>query len=162
MKTRRRVTATNTIALAMRRAAKLPQHERAQILRPLQTACSRMCEGIGTHDDWLALASAGNVAMAIELQGIVRGLREHLHTTELMLQAVHARAEDDAGAYPYALHLAEIEQLRTFLTVHEFQLQELSRGEYDSAVDYAINEVRSTAGQVLAGTPVMHQGALQL
>jgi hypothetical protein len=151
----------NPIALATRRASKLPNHERAQILQPLQASCARLCEGIGAQPDWANLASACNVAMAIELQGVVRGLREHLHTTELTLQTVHRRAEDDAGRYPYALHLEEIEQLRTFLTVHAFQLGELSRGEYEKACSYAVDEVRASGGEVLQIRP-MRQEALPL
>lgn len=152
----------NPVALALRNAGKLPEHERAQILAPVQHSLARLCEGVAAYEDWAALASACNVGLAIERQGVVRGLREHLHSTELTLQAIRHRARDDAGRFPYALHLQEIEQLRTFVTIHEFQLSQLSRGEYNEAVDRAIGEVRSTGGKVFRDMAAARQEALQL
>jgi hypothetical protein len=127
----------------------------------VQIALAKMREGTAAEGDWATLASTCNVAMAIELQGIVKGLREHLHSTELALASINKRAQDDTGRYPYALHMEEIEQLQTFVTVHSFQLGELCRSEYNKACAYAIAEVASSGGQVLQHAPT-RQGALQL
>jgi hypothetical protein len=157
----RRLKASNPIALAIRGASKLADHERARILQPVRIAFGKLREGTATEGDWATLASACNVAMAIELQGVVKGLREHLHSTELALASINKRAQDDEGRYPYALHIAEIEQLETFVTVHAFQLSELCRSEYNKACSYAVAEVASSGGRVLQEAPT-RQGALQL
>lgn len=159
MNHRRHLKASNPIALAIRGASKLSDHDRAKILQPILIAFGKMREGTAAEGDWATLASACNVAMAIELQGIVKGLREHLHSTELALQSINKRAQDDTGRYPYALHIAEIEQLETFVTVHTFQLSELCRSEYNRACSYAVAEVASSGGLVLQQAPAL-QGAL--
>lgn len=154
--------AVNPIAHALRGACKLADHERARILQPTLFAFGRMREGIANEADWMQLASACNVALAIELQGIVRGLREHLRSTEMALAMIQRRAHDDGSRYSYALHLQEIEQLQTFVTVHSYQLGALSRREYEQACQRAINEVRSTGGQILDHAPAMEQEPLPL
>lgn len=162
---RRHLRAANPVALAISNAGKLSDQERALRLQPLQFAFGRMREGIAKTDDWVVLASACNVAMAIELQGVVKGLREHLHSTELTLQAINQRAQDDRGPYPYALHVDEIDKLRTFLDLYAFQIGQLSRGELREATRYAVAEVSSSGGQVVLQAPArapMHQEALQL
>lgn len=163
MNRKSRRCAANPVAHAIRGARKLAEHERARILQPTLDAFGRLREGIGAEGDWMALASACNVAMAIERQGVVRGLREHLHSTELSLAMINRRAQDERGRYPYALHLAEIEQLQTFITVHSYQLGALSRREYEEATDYAIAEVQSSGGMVIQSpTYAMEQEALPL
>lgn len=150
----------NPIATAIEGAGKLPAQERARILQPLQLSFSKLREGTGEYRDWAVLASAVNVAMAIELQGVVKGLREHLRSTELALQTINRRAGDDKGRFPYALHLEEIENLRTFVDLHSFQISELSRSEYREAMRYAVAEVRSTGGQALPASTMRQEGLL--
>lgn len=148
-RTRRRHCAVNPVALAISNAGKLSDQERARQLQPMQFSYGRLREGIASTEDWTVMASVCNLAMAIELQGIVKGLREHLHSTELMLQAIQRRAEETAGPFPYALHVDEIDRLRTFIDLHAFQLGQLSRGELRAAARYAVDEVRSTGGTVI-------------
>jgi hypothetical protein len=159
---RRRVRRTDAIGLAVNGAQLLADQERARILQPLQTAFTNMRQGIGSDYDWAQLASAMNVAQAIEHQGVVHGLAGHLHRAELTLQTMHRRAEEDAGSrYPYAMHLAEIETLHTAVDLYAFQLSKLSRTEYRRACQYAFAEVLSTGG-VAIEAPAPQQQALAL
>ena len=160
---RRRVRRTDAIGLAIHGAALLADHERARILQPLQAAFTKLRQGVGCDADWAQLASAMNVAQAIEHQGVVRGLHEHLRHAELTLQTMHRRAEEDTGSrYPYAMHLAEIESLHTAVDLHAFQLSKLSHAEYRRACQYAFAEVLSTGGIAIDTRQAQQQQALGL
>lgn len=139
----------DAIGLAIHGARLLGDDERARILQPLQAAFAHLRQGAGNHDDWLQVASAMNVAQAIEHQGVVRGLAGHLHHAELTLQT---------------MHLAEIDALHTAIDLHAFQLSKLSRAEYRRARDYAQAEVLSSGGQAIHAAPAMcaQQQALAL
>jgi hypothetical protein len=141
----------NPIAVAVRQVSKLSPAGREATLGPLRQALHAMVTGVGQLPHWQRLASAMNVAQAIERQGIVRGLYGHLHAAELALHAMHQRQADepDEAAYPIP-HLGEIEVLQTAIGLIEFQLMQLSRGELQAAQQRAINEVRGTGGTVLA------------
>ncbi len=137
--------------MAINRTALLDDAERARILQPLQAAFVNMRRGVGTYDDWTQLASAMNVAQAIEHQRIVRGLHGHLHIAELALETIQRRArEDTASRYPYALYLNEIDVLQTAIDLHAYQIGKLSRAEYTNALTYAAAEVLSTGGTAIA------------
>jgi hypothetical protein len=145
---------SDATGMAINRAALLDDAERARILQPLQAAFVNLRRGVGTYEDWTQMASAMNVAQAIEHQRVVRGLHGHLHTAELTLETIQRRAqEDSASRYPYALFLNEMDVLQTAIDLHAFQIGKLSRSEYTNALTYAAAEVLSSGGTAIPVPP---------
>lgn len=143
------LTNVNTLQLVTRRVALLTDTELAVTLEPLQTAFKALREGVATQWQWQLLASAINCAQAIDKQGVVKGLHQHLHAAEMALQAIGQRAMASGQWQPAALYFQEIDDLRDAIGFHKFQLQQLSLGEVHKAVNYAESEVRSSGGRVM-------------
>lgn len=148
-KPRRPRRLTNPIILARNAATRLTPAEIALTIEPVRTAARRMREGVGSEVDWAQLASAANVAQAIERQGIVRGLAEHLHEAEQALNAISRRALAGGEWRATALYWQEIEHLTALVDLHEFQLQQLSYGEVRRAIQAATSSVLSAGGRVV-------------
>jgi hypothetical protein len=89
------------------------------------------------------VAGSVAVALAIERQGIVRGLLGHFQAAEQVLQTIYHRAmRPGAGSVgPHwgraTLYYQEIEALQTFVELHTFQIAHLGRKEFLSAIDAA-------------------------
>ena len=95
----------DVMLLAMHRAAKPPASDIEQVLDVLHAAHKALREGVATEQQWSVLAGCLDVALAIERQGVVRGLQEHLASAEKALQAVHDRANATATWRATPLHL---------------------------------------------------------
>lgn len=137
------------IELATAVATRLTAAELAAYFDPLRAAARALREGVATEWDWARVVSAVNVAQAVEQLGVVRGLGEHLHSAELALQAVHQRAMTNGAWHSTSLYYQELDQVNTAVDLHEFQLGQLSYGEFRQAFRRAADEVRSTGGQVV-------------
>ena len=61
------------------------------MLAGLQRAVQALRTGCATQHDWCVAAGSASVAQAIERQGVVRGLREHLASAGAVLQTIHER-----------------------------------------------------------------------
>lgn len=146
---RPRVIARNPLALAMRRASKIPAAEIATVLAPVLESFSHLREGVATETQWQILASTVELALAIERQGVIRGVLGHVTAAEASLAAIKHRAMEGGAWRPTSLHWQEIEALDTFLPIHRFQLENLSEGEWLRAYDRAVAAVRSAGGQVV-------------
>jgi hypothetical protein len=140
----------DTMATAKARVALVTPEDQASVTAPLDAAFAALRRGVGGEWDWAHACSAVNCALAIEKQGIVKGLREHLHSAELALLAISQRAMSNGHWQATTLFDAEIEAIDTAIDLHKFQLQKLSNGEVIKALDYAQAEVRSTGGKVLS------------
>lgn len=151
----------NPITLAMRRASVIPAAEIATVMEPNRRAFKAMREGVGSETDWIYLAGAVELALAIERQGVVRGVGGHLTAAEAALRGIKHRAMDSGAWKPTALYWQEIEALDTFLLIHQHQLENLSEGEWRAAHERAVAVVRSAGGQVFDVREV-EQGELQL
>lgn len=141
--------AADTITTAILGAGKLTDPEVVFLMAPIRDAHKAMREGVATDHQWCYLAHTMNVAMAIERQGIVRGLKDHIHSAELALAAIQDRASATGTWKPTALHWHELDDIASAVDLHEFQLKQLSRKEFNSAVVFATHEVRSTGGRVV-------------
>jgi len=139
----------DTITTAIRGAAKLTKPEVAFMMGPLRAAHKALREGVATDLEWCHLAHAMNVAMAIERRGVVRGIKDHIHSAEVALAAIQDRASATGTWKPTALHWYELDDIASAVDLHEFQLSQLSRSEFNAAVIHATNEVRSTGGRVV-------------
>lgn len=139
----------NTMALALHKAAKPTADDIASVIDPVQAALKALREGVATEWQWSVLASAMNVAKAIEKQGVVKGLHEHLRAAELALNAIYGRAMATTTWCATSLYYIELDAVDTAVDLHRFQLNTLGRGELIRAIDYAQAEVKSSGGRVL-------------
>ena len=88
----KKVTA-DTLGLALHYAAKPAKQDIDEVLRPLRAAVKALRQGMATEHDWSLTAGSLSLARAIERKGtVVRGLHEHIATTERTMQAIYDRA----------------------------------------------------------------------
>ena len=130
---RPRPVTAHTLATALHFAAKPSAADCAEVLAILHTALTALREGVATEHQWSIAAGAVSVAMAIERRGIVRGLAEHWQAADEALQAIYERAVRAGGGVRYqrtALHYTELDALRAFAELHEWQIKQLGRGEF--------------------------------
>lgn len=147
---RARWPAGDALSLAINKAAKPPAQDIASVIEPVQKAFQALREGVATEWQWSVLASAINVAQAIEKQGVVKGLHEHLYSAELALNSVYRRAMASSTWRATALYYLELDAIDTAVDLHKFQLNTLGRGELMRALDYAQAEVRSSGGRAIS------------
>lgn len=145
---RPRLIALNTLEIALHRAAKPAAADREEVLNMLRQAAQAWREGVATELQWSIIAGAVDVAKAIEHQGIVRGLSEHLNTATQALQAVYDRAMASGQWKPTALHYYELDAVQTFVDLHTFQVNQLGRAEFLAAVDAAQAHIKANGDKV--------------
>jgi len=136
---RPRPVTAHTMALATHYAAKPSTEDRTEVFDMLHQAIGALREGVATEHQWSIAAGSVTVALAIERQGIVRGLHEHLRTAEQALQAIYDRALVSGGGrwVRVTLHYQELDALQTFLQLHTYQIFNLGRGQFLAALDAA-------------------------
>ena len=111
-------------------------------------AIQALCAGVATELQWSIVAGATALAKAIERQGVVRGLQEHLDSAEAVLQAVYRRCRLPALWLRPTLTFEEIEAVQLLRELHAFQIEQLGRGEFLRAVDAATRLIVSEGNQV--------------
>ena len=145
---RPRPVATNTMELALFRAAKPSKVDLDDVLQPIHAAHKALREGRASAAQFGLMAGCLDVAVAIEFKGVVRGLSGHLAAAEEALIQVYARANLADGWRPPAMYWDELEAVQTFIDLHEFQIRQLGRGEYASACNRAAGQNRSAGMNV--------------
>jgi hypothetical protein len=143
------IPTAETMKLASHRAAKVHQADIAEVMTPLQQAFKALREGVATEWQWSVAASAVNVAKAVEKQGVVKGLYEHLRAADLALQSIYQRAMLRSGWRATSLNWIELDAISTAVDLHKFQLDQLSNGEIMQALQFAEAEIRSSGGRVI-------------
>jgi len=144
----RRIT-RHTLAVAMEGAAKPAAADRRQILAKLIESLNAFRMGKAGEYDWSVLAGSLTLSQCIEKIGVVRGLSEHLATTERVLNAIQSRALQSGRWAPVTLYGPEIEQLRLFVEdLHAFQLEQLGRAEFLAAIDSATATIKRAGDRV--------------
>lgn len=132
-----------TMARARKAATLLTKPEIEEILEPLHLCEKRLREGVATEDQVIILASNMRIALAIEDQGIVRGLRHHLQPALDALETIHARANATGCWVPTALTSHELDAVRVGLEMFGHQLRYLSARELHQAVRKVISRTQS-------------------
>ncbi len=154
---------TDGVHLALMGAARLTGEEVRTVFAPVQASADAMRRGVGTENDWSTLAAACCVARAVERQGVVRGLDEHLGVIEEALQGIARRAFAACAWTPTPLYFQELDALRLFLELHEFQVRQLSGAEFKRAVDLATANVKNQArNAVIVGAQQHPTPSIQL
>lgn len=119
------------------------------MLAVLHAALKALRQGAATEQQWSVLAGCLDVALAIERQGIVRGLQLELQSAETALQAVYNRATSGPHWRAPTLHYQELAAVQEFVVLHAYQLHQLARAEYLKAVASALGAVQRTGGQAV-------------
>lgn len=146
---KQRHVSLDPMRLARNSATRLTPAEIAITIEPIRHAARLTREGVATERDWALLASAVNIAKAIERQGVVRGLAGHLEKAEEALNAICRRALASGEWRPTALYWQELEHINDLVDLHEFQLGQLSYGEAHRATRRAVRDVQQAGGRVV-------------
>jgi predicted P-loop ATPase len=140
----------NAVDVVKNRAARLTDAERDRMLAPAREGFTALRQGVASHDQWCGVASAVTMALAIEAQGVVKGMREHFQAAERALEAIWTRAQagadDGAWARP-TLYFDEIAALREAIHLHDFQLRQLAVSELHAAIAITRRNVRAAGGR---------------
>jgi hypothetical protein len=129
--------------------AKLTPSEVAQAITPMRAAMLNLKRRTATEMDWMWLVTCAQIGMSIERQGVVRGLAQHLQAALDVCSTIADRARETGQWCSPCLRGSEIETLDTAIDLHEYQLQQLSYGEFIQATERAHRYVSSTGGQVV-------------
>lgn len=138
--------AINLVAMATARATRLTAAERDQVMNPLRGAVAALRRGVATEFEWQLAVSAVNIGDAIEKQGVVRGLAEHLRSIDLALLEIGKRARSSGDWRPPALYYEERDLMDLLVDLHNHQVKNLSYGEFIRARDKAVAQTISTPG----------------
>ncbi|MGE0329729.1 MAG: hypothetical protein AB7P37_03440 [Ramlibacter sp.] len=140
----------NALQVVKLRATRLTDNERRRVLLPAIHGFKALRTGVATYNDWAGMQAAVTVALAIDAQGVVRGLQGHFAAGHAALQAIWQRATDGPTEWtPTALYFDELAALREAIHLHSFQLQHLSVSELHAARDKALRQTVHTGGRVL-------------
>lgn len=144
----------NPLELAKAEAARLTATEIAEPIACLRIAARALREGVATEWQWMLVATSLDLAQAIEQLGVVRGLSGHLHAAELALQGIYQRAMTSGAWCCTALYYQEPEDVTTMVDLHQFQLEQLSYGEFRRAIElvnaYSANTAHHAAKEIHA------------
>lgn len=140
--------ALDNMAIALSNAAKPPAADVDQIMAALTKAAQALREGVATELQWSTVAGAVDLSKAVERQGIVRGLVEHLNTTQDAMQSVYDRAMGTGTWQPPALWFQERDAIANFMDLHAFQIAQLSRAEFVKALDAATADIKRSGHRV--------------
>ena len=144
----------NPFLVGRNHATRLTAAERATVMTPLRAAADRMRRGQASDDDWAVLTGSLLMAQSIERQGVVRGLAEHLASIDRALVAIEARATRAGPWRSPTLHFHELDAIHLLLDLYQFQLEQLSYGEFRRAYEATEARVRSSGGQLVRPSEV--------
>jgi hypothetical protein len=107
------------------------------VLSVLANALSNLRDGSATLLDWEIAAGGAATALAIERQGVVRGLADYLASIEAALRAIYNRCSRPSLWLRPTLTEPETQATHLLLELHTFQLDHLSRSELIAALNQA-------------------------
>lgn len=138
----------NTLEIVKDAVAKPPKHDVDEVMRIMTAASKAMLQGVATEKHWSVLAGGVSMGQAIERQGVVRGMSEHLASTEQALNTIFKRAHTSGAWKSPTLYFDEIDMISTFINLHDFQVRQLSRGEYSDVIASAGGQIRASGCSV--------------
>lgn len=148
----------DTIGIARHYAAKPAPADMATVTDTLQDCFHALRTGMITALQFSILRGGIDTGRAIERQGVVKGLSTIFDDAERALDAIWPRIIW-AGEYGrYSLYHTELADVREFVSLHIWQIRQLSRAEYLRAVASA-RGVIGPSGLVLYGSQAKQAGA---
>lgn len=139
----------NPIEVALNAATKLTAEERAGVMKPRRESLDALRRGEATELQWIHLATCAQVAMCIEDQGIVRGLRQHFEAADLALCAIADRGHTTGAWRAPTCYGPELASIDTLLMLHAFQIEQLSAKEYRRAIELAKARQLTNGGRIV-------------
>lgn len=106
----------------------------------LRVCLNRLRSGSGHLEDVLEFGYATASATFIERQGVVRGLSQQIANADTAITAMRLRTSQST-AIVGPLFGNEIASLDELIRVHQYQLEQISQGEYEKIL-------RSMAGKL--------------
>jgi hypothetical protein len=150
---RRPLINANAHNTAILQATRLTAKERADLLQPARDGFKALREGVATHLQWVAVNTLIAIAMAIEEQGVIRGMHEHFTAADRAIDAVWSRVQNAEGGPSWGrrttLYFDEISALSEAIHLHEEQLKVLATSELYAATALAMKRTRAIGGQVV-------------
>jgi hypothetical protein len=134
----------NTLGMVLDNIVTLTPHQRAELLAPTQLALEAFRTGRGDRAAWMNLADAFNVAEVLTELAIASDHGDTFRQAQAALAAVHERVE--AGG-SFTLRGPELVALDDAVFLHDVQLQHVSQGELQQAVE----TVKRRVSAALAG-----------
>lgn len=122
----------NPIELAMHRAAKMTEQQRAELLAPGIVAVELLSRGAGSPDVWQQLADVYNIAEALAELRIAGNLPETLQAAQRAMAELARRVNAGRG---WTLYAAELQALREGIWLYGLQLEHCSAGEHLRAIE---------------------------
>lgn len=138
----------NTLEIAKDSVAKPPKHDVDDVMNIMKDASKAMLQGVASEKHWSVLAGGVSMGQAIERQGVVRGMEGHLASAEEALDTIFKRAHTSGAWKSPTLYFDEIDMITTFINLHDFQVRQLSRGEYSDVIASAGGQIRASGCSV--------------
>ena len=139
----------NPITVALNASTLFTEAEREKLMVPVREAMAALRQAACTEWQWLQLATCAQLALCIEDQGIVRGLREQLKEADYALCQIDERARTSGPWRPPTCYGHELATIDTLLTLYAFQITQLSAGEYRRAVALAKARQLTHGGKIV-------------
>lgn len=148
----------DTLVIARHRAAKPEAEHIDTLVHLLQKCFDNLRQGKATELQFSILRGAIDTARMIERQGVVKGLTQTIDQASAALDAIWPRIVKDGSWGTTALYATELADLRDFVSLHIWQIRQLSRAEYLRAVDSARGLI-GPSGLVLYGAQAKEAAA---
>ncbi len=124
----------DTMTIARHGAAKPKPEDVEDIVNILLDSFDAMRTCQITQLQFSILNAATDTARAIEKQRVVKGLGHIIDAAKSVIDTIWERYWVTSAYVPTALHAHELTAMREFVTLHAFQIRQLSRAEYLRAV----------------------------
>lgn len=127
-----RGAAINTMSMVRNKVGRLTDAEIGYIMQPAVDGFDALRRGVARYNDWRSLAQLVTFGVSIEASGIVTGMATQFAAARAALKAVRERVT--APATPTwgtstALRAGELQALDEVISLHRFQLEQISAGE---------------------------------
>lgn len=134
----------DTIGIARHYAAKPKPEDVEDIVDILLDSFDAMRTCQITQLQFTLLNGATDTARAIEKQRVVKGLTTIIDAAKSVIDTIWERYWATGAYVPTALHAHELTAMREFVTLHAYQIRQLSRAEYLRAVESARGRIGPT------------------
>ena len=132
---------------AMRLHTRLTPAKVAECMAPLRACFLALREARATHTQWLVINTHFLISQEIEKQGIVRGLQGHITAALAACQSYASRSGDESHWKPSALYFNELDAISCMLDMHQFQIEQLSAHELQTATKRMTARILTQGGQ---------------
>ena len=140
----------NPLTVAINAATLLTERERTEILQPIREALDALRRGVCTPLQMVHLGVCCQMAMTIEKQGIVRGLRQQISEADQALYNIDQRAHSTGRWVPPTCYGHELVTISSLVEFYGFQISQLSAKEFRSSVAVTRANVRTFGKVVMA------------